>query len=61
MGFKVEYIQKLKTLRIYRDDYEHMSHADYEKHVKQLLDKKQPAKPPVKPKNLARNPPQRST
>ena len=26
-----------------------MSHADYEKHVKQLLDKKQPVKPPVKP------------
>ena len=48
-GFKVEYIQKLQTLRIYRDDYEHMSHADYEKHVKQLLDKKQPVKPPVKP------------
>lgn len=48
-GFKVEYIQKMKTLRIYRDDYEHMSHADYEKHVKQLLDKKPPAKPPVKP------------
>ncbi len=49
MGFKVEYFQKLQMLRIYRDDYEHMSHADYEKHVKQLLDKKQPAKPPVKP------------
>lgn len=49
IGFKVEYIQKLHTLRIYRDDFEHMSHADYEKHVKQLLDKKQPAKPPVKP------------
>ena len=48
-GFKVEYIKKLQTLRIYRDDYEHMSHADYEKHVKQLLDKKQPTKPPVKP------------
>ena len=29
-GFKVEYLQKLKTLRIYRDDYKHMSHADYE-------------------------------
>lgn len=48
-GFKVEYLQKLKTLRIYRDDYEHMSHADYKKHVKQLLDKKQSAKPLVKP------------
>lgn len=48
-GFKVEYIQKLKTLRIYRDDYKHMSLADYEQHIKQLLVKKQPAKPPVKP------------
>ncbi|XKI10783.1 Polysaccharide deacetylase [Sporosarcina sp. ANT_H38] len=49
-GFKVEYIQNLKTLRIYRDDYEHMSHADYEKHVKQLLDEKKPIKPiiPIK-------------
>jgi len=47
-GFKVEYLQKLKTLRIYRDDFEHMSHADYEKHVKKLLDKKQPTKPPIK-------------
>jgi len=44
-GFKVEYLQKLKTLRIYRDDFEHMSHADYEKYIKKLLDKKLPAKP----------------
>ncbi len=49
IGFKVEYIQKLQTLRIYREDYEHMSHADYEKHVNQLLAKKQQVKPPVKP------------
>jgi peptidoglycan/xylan/chitin deacetylase (PgdA/CDA1 family) len=48
-GFKVEYIKKLQTLRIYRDDFEHMSHANFEIHVKKLLDKKQAAKPPVKP------------
>lgn len=50
MGFKVEYLQKMQTLRIYRDDYEHMSHADYEKKIQQLLAKKQPAKPAAKSK-----------
>jgi len=39
-GFKTEYIQKLQTLRIYRDDYEHMSHVDYEKKIQQLLEAK---------------------
>jgi len=39
-GFKTEYIQKLQTLRIYRDDYAHMSHADYEKKIQQLLEAK---------------------
>ena len=63
-GFKVEYIQKLQTLRIYRDDYEHMSHADFEIHVKQLLDKKQPptkSSHQLNQQNLARNPQQPST
>ncbi|NYF23531.1 polysaccharide deacetylase family protein [Sporosarcina sp. JAI121] len=52
LGFKVEYFQKLRTLRIYRDDYEHMNAEAYKTHVKKLLDKKQEAektaKPPVK-------------
>ncbi len=47
-GFNVEYFQKLKTLRIYSDDYKHMSHEAYEIHVKQLVDKKYEVKPPVK-------------
>jgi peptidoglycan/xylan/chitin deacetylase (PgdA/CDA1 family) len=49
-GFNVEYYKKLKTLRIYRDNYVHMSHEAYEIHVKQLLDKKSAVKPPAKPR-----------
>lgn len=49
IGFKTEYLQKLKTLRIYRDDYTHMSHADYEKKLHQLLDEKKPAITQVNP------------
>ncbi|MFS0575847.1 polysaccharide deacetylase family protein [Sporosarcina sp. 179-K 3D1 HS] len=40
VGFKIEYFPKLKTLRIYRDDYPHMSHTDYEKQIQALLNKK---------------------
>lgn len=36
-GFKTEYIKQLQTLRIYRDNYAHMSHVDYEKMLHQLL------------------------
>lgn len=49
IGFKIDYIQKIQTLRIYRDDYEHMSRADFETHVKKLLNKKETIKSPVKP------------
>lgn len=49
IGFKTEYIQKFQTLRIYRDDYAHMSHADYEKKLHQLLDKKKPVVSQLKP------------
>lgn len=31
IGFKTEYFQKQQTLRIYRDDYAHISHTEYEK------------------------------
>ncbi|MFC5589136.1 polysaccharide deacetylase family protein [Sporosarcina soli] len=48
IGFKVEYFPKQKTLRIYRDDYEHMSHSDYEKHIANLLAKKEASKPAAK-------------
>ncbi|WP_318618196.1 polysaccharide deacetylase family protein [Sporosarcina sp. YIM B06819] len=50
IGFKTEYIKKLQTLRIYRDDYKHMSHADYEKKIQQLIsDEKKPAVSQAKP------------
>lgn len=48
-GFKVEYFQKQKTLRIYRDDYPHMSHSDYEKHIAKLLKKKEESQASTKP------------
>lgn len=40
VGFKIEYFPKLKTLRIYRDDYQHLSHSDFEKLIQNLLNKK---------------------
>lgn len=30
MGFKIEYFRNLQTIRIYRDNYPHMSHKAYE-------------------------------
>ncbi len=48
IGFKIEYFQKQRTLRIYRDDYKHMSHADFEKHITKQLSQKQTPKPSAK-------------
>lgn len=31
LGFKVHYFPEQKTLRIYRDDYKHMSHEDFKR------------------------------
>ncbi len=47
-GFKIGYLPKIQTLRIYRDDYDHLSHPEYEQHVQQWLAKKQPTKSQVK-------------
>ncbi|MEK3935763.1 polysaccharide deacetylase family protein [Sporosarcina sp. FSL W7-1349] len=44
LGFKIEYFPKWKTLRIYRDDYPHMSHTDYEKQIQSWLNQKPAAK-----------------
>lgn len=39
MGYKVHDFQKQKTQRIYRDDYGHMSHVDFEIYLNQFLNK----------------------
>jgi len=36
-GFQVEYFEQQKTLRIYRDTYKSMSHADFEKIITKQL------------------------
>ncbi|WP_391117430.1 polysaccharide deacetylase family protein [Psychrobacillus sp. L3] len=46
MGYKVHYFQRQKTQRIYRDDYGHMSHEDYEIYLNHVLNK-QKIPPPL--------------
>lgn len=45
MGFKVEDFPTSNTLRIYQDDYKHMTSEDYEKYIKLLLNDKKTTKP----------------
>jgi len=47
-GFQVEYFEKQKTLRIYRDTYKSMSHADFEEFIKKQLSTVETSKPTVK-------------
>ncbi|WP_225986068.1 polysaccharide deacetylase family protein [Psychrobacillus glaciei] len=47
MGYKVHDFPKQNTQRIYRDDYGHMSHADFEIYLNQILNK-QTIPPPAK-------------
>lgn len=47
-GFKIDYIPRLKTFRIYRDDYGHLSHPEFIQYVQQWFEKKLATKPPVK-------------
>lgn len=54
MGFQVEYFQKQKTQRIYRDDYKHMSHEEYESYINKILHAKQPTTQPVKPEEQSK-------
>ena len=48
IGFKMDYLPNVRTLRIYRDDYEHMNHGAYELMVKKVIENAKPA-PPAKP------------
>ncbi|WOV88029.1 polysaccharide deacetylase family protein [Sporosarcina oncorhynchi] len=48
IGFKMEYFTSIRTIRIYRDDYEHMNHDAYELMVKKAIEAAKPA-PPAKP------------
>lgn len=45
IGFKMHYFTSVKTIRIYRDDYGHMSHEAYEKMIKQAIEEAKPTKP----------------
>ncbi|MFJ7934341.1 polysaccharide deacetylase family protein [Sporosarcina sp. NPDC096371] len=47
-GFKIDYLPRLKTFRIYRDDYSHLSHPEFIQYVQQWFEKKRATKPPVK-------------
>ncbi|MEV9641099.1 polysaccharide deacetylase family protein [Mammaliicoccus sciuri] len=40
LGFKTHYFPKFKTLRIYRDDYKHMPHANFESVIKKHMQAK---------------------
>ncbi|WP_336825537.1 polysaccharide deacetylase family protein [Sporosarcina sp. USHLN248] len=40
IGFKIDYLKKQQTIRIYRDDYEHMSRELFEKMVIDLIEEK---------------------
>ena len=46
-GFKVDAMPTVKTLRIYRDDYEHMGSIAYEKYIQNSLKKPQAPKATV--------------
>ncbi|MEI4770241.1 polysaccharide deacetylase family protein [Psychrobacillus sp. FJAT-51614] len=48
IGYKIENFPKQKTQRIYRDDWIHMSHADYENYLNQQLKTKQTQAKPTK-------------
>ncbi|WP_342513135.1 polysaccharide deacetylase family protein [Sporosarcina sp. FSL K6-1522] len=46
-GFKIDAMPTVNTLRIYRDDYEHMGSIAYEKHIQALVVKPQVPKATV--------------
>lgn len=43
IGYKVKNFEKQKTQRIYKEDWTHMSHANFEGYLEKLLNKKQPS------------------
>lgn len=43
IGYKVKTFEKQKTQRIYKEDWAHMSHANFEIYLDKLLNKKQPS------------------
>ncbi|TQR15311.1 polysaccharide deacetylase family protein [Psychrobacillus soli] len=43
IGYKVKSFEKQKTQRIYKEDWAHMSHTNFEIYLNQLLNKKQPS------------------
>ncbi|MDI2587064.1 polysaccharide deacetylase [Psychrobacillus sp. NEAU-3TGS] len=43
IGYKMKTFEKQKTQRIYKEDWAHMSHANFEIYLDKLLNKKQPS------------------